>query len=66
MDNESTLNAQADGLRCLMKRKIILERLKKIQTELRQAIIAGKYKEADKLMVLLDKAQKKLEETYLR
>jgi hypothetical protein len=64
MNTERTSMDQADALRCLMKRQVCLDKLKAIQVELRQAIIAGKYKDADRLMVLLDKAQKELEETY--
>ncbi|MDF2155765.1 hypothetical protein [Vibrio sp. CAU 1672] len=64
MNNERTILDQADGLRCLFKRKVCLDKVRTIQVDLRQAIIAGKDKDACALMVLLEKAQKELEETY--
>jgi glycogen debranching enzyme len=57
---------QAEGLRRLVKSPTGLDKLKALQVELRSAIIAGKYKDADRLMALLDKAQKELEETHWR
>ncbi|WP_428773854.1 hypothetical protein [Vibrio sp.] len=64
MNNESTTVNQADGLRCLMKRQVSIDKVKAIRVELRQAIIAGKYKDAETLMALLTIAQEELEETY--
>ncbi len=65
MNNERKIADQADGLRCLFKRKVCLEKVKAIQLDLRQAIIADKDKDVCTLMVLLEQAQKELEETYL-
>ncbi len=65
MNNERKILDQADGLRCLFKRKVCLEKVKAIQLDLRQAIIADKDKDVCTLMVLLEQAQKELEETYL-
>ncbi|MBR9876000.1 hypothetical protein L3V31_01285 [Vibrio sp. J1-1] len=64
MSNERICTDQAESLRRLMKNPVCLDKLKVIQVELRQAIIKGQYKDADRLMVLLDKTQKELEETY--
>ncbi len=64
MSNERICTDQAESLRRLMKNPVCLDKLKVIQVELRQAIIKGQYKDVDRLMVLLDKTQKELEETY--
>ena len=66
MNNNIRSMDQADGLRRLVKCPTGLDKLKALQVELRSAIIAGKYKDADRLMALLDKAQKELEETHWR
>ncbi|BCB43460.1 hypothetical protein J4H39_23380 [Vibrio alginolyticus] len=66
MNNDIRSMDQADGLRRLAKPPTGLDKLKALQVELRSAIIAGKYKDADRLMALLDKAQKELEETHWR
>ncbi|UYI49058.1 hypothetical protein NI382_16190 [Vibrio parahaemolyticus] len=66
MNNDIRSMDQADGLRRLVKSPTGLDKLKALQVELRSAIIAGKYKDADRLMALLDKAQKELEETHWR
>ncbi|MBR9786732.1 MAG: hypothetical protein GYB40_02230 [Vibrionaceae bacterium] len=64
MNSDSRCIDQAESLRRLMKRQICKDKLKDIHVELRRAIIAGKYKDVDTLMVLVDKAQNELEETY--
>ena len=64
MNNNISSMDQAEGLRRLVKPPTGLDKLKALQVELRSAIIAGKYKDADRLMALLDKAQKELEETH--
>ncbi|OQQ09662.1 hypothetical protein BK411_03695 [Vibrio splendidus] len=65
MNNERKIVDQADGLRCLFKRKVCLDKVKTTQIDLRQAIISGKDRDVFTLMVLLEQAQKELEETYL-
>ncbi len=66
MNNNIRSMDQADGLRRLVKAPTGLDKLKALQVELRSAIIAGKYKEVERLMALLDKAQKELEEKHWR
>ena len=65
MNNQRKIVDQADGLRCLFKRQVCLDKVKTTQIDLRRSIIAGKDKDAFTLMVLLEQAQKELEETYL-
>ncbi|NMU26846.1 hypothetical protein HKB21_14590, partial [Vibrio parahaemolyticus] len=50
MNNDIRSMDQADGLRRLAKPPTGLDKLKALQVELRSAIIAGKYKDADRLM----------------
>ncbi len=66
MNNNIRSMDQADGLRRLVKPPTDLDKLKALQVELRSAIIAGKYKEVERLLALLDKTQKELEETHWR
>ncbi|MDV6252056.1 hypothetical protein [Vibrio sp. EA2] len=66
MNNNIRSIDQAEGLRRLVKSPTGLDKLKAIQVALRQAIIAGKFKEAETLMALLDNAQTELEKTYWR
>ncbi|MCC9651033.1 hypothetical protein [Vibrio sp. MA64] len=62
MNNKSKCTDQADGLRYLMKKQVCAEKLRAIQSELRRALIARKYKEADVLMEQLSRAQEEFED----
>lgn len=55
---------QANNSQPNYKKSACIDRVKEIQTELREAIVAGEYKKVDTLMELLELSLIELEDLY--